>query len=188
MGGLCAAVFTLRNILAALPLSYAFFSTTWKLEDEWIIWPAAALLWVAGAVLRGWARLHCAYAQGRRKTLATSGPYAMVRNPLYIGNMCIIAAAGVASEMLWFVPCLLAWSFLVYSVTIKHEERRLSAKYGAVYDAYRSQVPRWVPRRLEFSPSTFPIGASVALSVLGMQVLGGGLVILPFVAKELIAP
>jgi protein-S-isoprenylcysteine O-methyltransferase Ste14 len=178
-----AFAFRYRNRLAALPLIYAFLSTRWEYEVNWVIWPVAAGLCLGGAALRAWARWHNAYAQGRRKTLVKTGPYALVRNPLYIGNALIIAGAGVASELEWFLPVVIVWAFLVFAIACGHEETRLRAKYGPAYEAYRAEVPGWWPRALP-SEST-RIKAGGFWMVLATQVVYSSLALVPFLIKEL---
>jgi protein-S-isoprenylcysteine O-methyltransferase Ste14 len=178
-----ALAFRYRNQLATVPLVYAFLSTRWEYEENRVIWPVAMTLCAAGAAVRAWARWHNAYAQGRKKALARTGPYAVVRNPLYIGNLLVIAGAGVSSELAWFLPVVLLWAFLVYSAACKHEEARLLAKYGPAYEAYRAEVPGWWPRSL---PSGLVrIKAGGFWMVLALQVFYSSLSLVPFLVKEL---
>lgn len=177
-------LFKYRNLLAALPLVYAFLSLRWELEAHHVLWPMAALLALLGAALRAWARCHCSYGVNgvnERKTLTTTGPYALVRNPLYVGNLFLIAAAGVASELVWFVPVALLWSFLIYCGVIRHEETRLEAKYGEEFRLYRSSVPTWWPRSLQFLESRATRGFAAAFLV---QAIYAGLSLTPFIIKE----
>jgi hypothetical protein len=84
--------------------------------------------------------------------LATTGPYALVRNPLYTGSLLLITGLGMAAKLGWLLPGTIGWAFIVFAIACKHEERRLLAKYGEVYEAYRAQVPAWWPRSLPESP------------------------------------
>jgi protein-S-isoprenylcysteine O-methyltransferase Ste14 len=143
---LCGLVFSSRNVLAGLPLVYALVSARGEWEDDAAVWSLAILACSVGVALRTWSVVHNRYAQGDRKSLTTTGPYAFVRNPLYIGNLAILAGATIASELAWLLPATLAWAFLVYSLAIVHEEHRLFARYGDDYLRYRRQVPAWIPR------------------------------------------
>ena len=174
-------LFRYRNLLAALPLVYAFLSLRWEFEVSLLLWPLAALLALSGAALRAWARCHCSYGVNERKTLTTTGPYELVRNPLYVGNLLLIAAAGVASELLWFVPVALVWGFIIYCGVIRHEESRLEAKYGEEFRLYRSRVPTWWPRSLQFLESGATRGFAAAFVV---QAIYAGLALTPFIIKE----
>jgi protein-S-isoprenylcysteine O-methyltransferase Ste14 len=84
--------------------------------------------------------------------LVTAGPYAHVRNPLYVGNF--VTAAGFAlaftgknSAPVRFalVAGSLAAMLGVYAVIVPHEERYLRAEFGAPFDDYVARVPRVVP-------------------------------------------
>lgn len=78
--------------------------------------------------------------------LLTAGPYAFVRNPMYLGNLIITTALSVLSG-LWYAP-LVAWVAYagVYAVVIPYEERYLEARFGQEYLDYKRSVPRLVPR------------------------------------------
>ena len=182
MNSVWAFVFNYRNMLAAAPLLYAFFSTRWEWENHWAVWTIASALCLCGALIRGWSRLHCNFARRRKKTLATTGPYALVRNPLYVGNTLVIAGAAVASGLAWFLPAVLLWAFVVYSATIHHEERRLIERYGEEYIAYRESVPTWIPRRVSSArgETSGRFGMDVSL-----QLLYAFLILVPFALKEI---
>lgn len=84
--------------------------------------------------------------------LVTAGPYAYVRNPLYVGNF--VTAAGFALAFTGknsaaargaLVLGSLAAMFAVYSVIVPHEEGFLRGKFGAAFDDYTARVPRVIP-------------------------------------------
>jgi protein-S-isoprenylcysteine O-methyltransferase Ste14 len=84
--------------------------------------------------------------------LVTAGPYAYVRNPLYVGNF--ITAAGFALAFtgknsaparIGLVGASLAAMLGVYAIVVPHEERFLRETFGADYDDYTARVPRVVP-------------------------------------------
>jgi protein-S-isoprenylcysteine O-methyltransferase Ste14 len=96
-----------------------------------------------GLALRSWA------AGTLRKTweLTTSGPYAIIRNPLYVGSFMIMSGFCTLIgdvENIWVVLGPLAG---LYVLQILHEERTLSALYGARWDDYVRRVPRIAPYR-----------------------------------------
>lgn len=78
--------------------------------------------------------------------LVTSGPYALSRNPIYLGNILLLAGAGLAFGMPWFLICAFGSAILVHHLAIRREEVHLAAKFGADWDAYVSQTPRWIWR------------------------------------------
>jgi protein-S-isoprenylcysteine O-methyltransferase Ste14 len=85
--------------------------------------------------------------------LVTAGPYAYVRNPLYVGNF--ITALGFAlaftggnkgAQRTALVTGALGTMLAVYSVVVPHEERYLRTTFGAEFDQYVADVPRVMPR------------------------------------------
>jgi len=83
------------------------------------------------------------------KKLCTSGPFAYVRNPLYVGNMVIytgvVLFAGAPSVIAMMI---LTWSFFViqYSLIVSLEEETLRDLFGEEYRVYCKYVPRLLPR------------------------------------------
>ncbi len=98
---------------------------------------------ITGLLIRLWSN---GYAIKNDK-LTTSGPYAYVRNPLYVGTFLI--AIGFAI-MLNFGPVVgvlfLAALAFVYYGTVKNEEGMLLKKFGSKYTDYRSKVLAFIPR------------------------------------------
>jgi protein-S-isoprenylcysteine O-methyltransferase Ste14 len=154
--------------------------TTWQRIARRIRVPlgfvfAAVFLWLArptghsmlwslllvgpGVWLRGFASGYV-----RKNTeLATTGPYAHTRNPLYLGSM-MIAFGFAAAAWSWIILVALAILFtLIYLPTIRSEEAYLRGAFAG-FDAYAAQVPRLLPRitpahtgaeRGRFSPALY---------------------------------
>lgn len=115
----------------------------------WPVLAASASLVVAGEALRLWAVGVAGKLTRTRganvKTLVTGGPFAIVRNPLYLGNFAAAYGVVVLSKvewLLWAFPPLFA---LQYAAIVAWEERVLSTAFGETYDRYRAAVPRWLP-------------------------------------------
>jgi protein-S-isoprenylcysteine O-methyltransferase Ste14 len=91
--------------------------------------------------------------------LITSGPFALVRNPLYISNLII--TLGVAFYSGAIVVGILVLGFFVfqYHCISRYEEQTLLAKFGDEYQRYMERVPAWVPLRVPVSDD-FPIPPS----------------------------
>ncbi|MEO8869669.1 MAG: isoprenylcysteine carboxylmethyltransferase family protein [Granulicella sp.] len=117
------------------------------------------LLVVPGVWLRGFASGYV-----RKNTeLATTGPYAHTRNPLYLGSM-MIAFGFAAAAWSWIILVALAVLFtIIYLPTIRSEEAYLRGAFAG-FDAYAAQVPRLLPRitpahsdaeRGQFSPALY---------------------------------
>lgn len=95
-----------------------------------------------GLILRGWAAGHLA----KNQQLATSGPYAYVRNPLYIGTVIVAAGVVIASRD-WRLAVIFAAVFLlVYLPVIELEEQHLRDIFPG-YAPYADRVYRLFPLR-----------------------------------------
>ncbi len=90
--------------------------------------------------------------------LITSGPFAYVRNPLYLGNMLLYLGVGVMSLALfpWLQIVALLWFYFQYSMIVAEEEGYLAARFGTDYAEYRNRVPRFIPRLAGFESQTPP--------------------------------
>ena len=78
--------------------------------------------------------------------LATHGPYAYVRNPLYLGNFFLTLGATFLSELLWMIPVVVVLFIVQYVPIVLWEEHVLAGRMGESYVAYCQRVPRWIPR------------------------------------------
>ncbi len=84
--------------------------------------------------------------------LNTRGPYAYVRNPLYLGNLGICTGLLLMANDAWMYAIGLGFFFGEYFFIIRAEESFLRQKYGQRYEEYMAQVPRWVPRLTPSEP------------------------------------
>lgn len=106
---------------------------------------------VVGLTIRAWAAGHLE----KNMTLATSGPYAWVRNPLYIGTL-ITAAGFVIASRRWQLAVLFgAVFFLVYLPVIELEEQHLR-KLFPNYAGYAVRVPALIPSARRAADDTRP--------------------------------
>jgi protein-S-isoprenylcysteine O-methyltransferase Ste14 len=120
-----------------------------EIECDYIIWPLGILIVLLGATVRVWSTKHV----GRRllgmkkkgKMLVRMGPYAIVRNPLYIGNILIATGFSILSELIWFAPFVFLYFFLLNHFVVLYEERKLLSRWGDEYQTYLNEVPRWMP-------------------------------------------
>lgn len=95
-----------------------------------------------GLLLRGWAAGHLA----KNQQLATSGPYAYLRNPLYVGTLTVAAGIVVAARDWWLALIFAAVFLLVYLPVIELEEQHLRNIFPD-YAPYAKRVYRLVPLR-----------------------------------------
>jgi protein-S-isoprenylcysteine O-methyltransferase Ste14 len=95
-----------------------------------------------GLALRTFAAGHLA----KNQRLATSGPYAYTRNPLYLGSALMGAGFAVAGgNWILALACLVLFAAIYWPV-IRREEEYLRREFGEVYDLYAQQVPLFLPR------------------------------------------
>jgi len=80
--------------------------------------------------------------------LIMTGPFAYVRNPLYVGNMLLYAGMGVMSMALfpWLLIVALVWFYLQYYLIVTSEEEYLRGRFGDEYATYCRHVHRFLPR------------------------------------------
>jgi protein-S-isoprenylcysteine O-methyltransferase Ste14 len=93
---------------------------------------------------RAWCSL---YIGGRKlKALVTIGPYSASRNPLYLFTFFGVFGVGLQTGAILPGAVLACLTAAVFAMVVPHEERALQTIFGAEYDAYRAQVPRYWPR------------------------------------------
>jgi protein-S-isoprenylcysteine O-methyltransferase Ste14 len=104
------------------------------------------IAWSVALILPGLAlRAAASGTVKKNRELATNGPYAYTRNPLYLGSALIAAGFALALES-WPVALLLAVGFAaIYVPVIASEERFLRATFSG-FEAYCRCVPRFLPR------------------------------------------
>ncbi|MBN2448391.1 MAG: isoprenylcysteine carboxylmethyltransferase family protein [Phycisphaerae bacterium] len=147
-----AIAFKLRGLLMVPPMIFLFLWTQWEWEHDVGVWTMGALLFLPGVALRVWSQRYLRYRLREGKGLATTGPYAWIRNPVYIGNLLILAGLCVMCELPWMVPIMIGWAALVYHEAVSFEEYRLRKRYGQAFTDYCERVPRWLPRMRTSAP------------------------------------
>jgi protein-S-isoprenylcysteine O-methyltransferase Ste14 len=75
--------------------------------------------------------------------LVTTGIFAYLRNPMYVGLGCLVAGVGVALASDWTLVMLVAAALLIHFGVVRREERYLEAKFGDSYRQYKQAVPRY---------------------------------------------
>ena len=127
------------RVRVGYPVGIAAFAFA-RPELRWLICGAGIAIF--GLLLRGYAAGHLR----KHKQLATSGPYAFTRNPLYLGSVFLALGFSVASHS-WISTLLLAaYLAIFYPVVIRREQSELEILYGAAFVEYASRVPAFWPR------------------------------------------
>ena len=104
---------------------------------------------IAGVVFRG---LSAAVIK-KNSVLATTGPYAWTRNPLYFGTFLLVVGFAVMCANLYAAVLLGAVFMLVYPRVIRKEEAELEKIFGKEFRTYAARVPRFFPRPRRFNGS-----------------------------------
>jgi protein-S-isoprenylcysteine O-methyltransferase Ste14 len=116
--------------------AFAWFS------NPTVRWLAVGLpVSLAGLALRAWA----AGCLAKNRELATGGPYAYTRNPLYLGTLLVAAGLAIASRSIGLGILFAAVFLLVYLPVIQLEEQHLRKLFPA-YEDYAAEVPALWPR------------------------------------------
>lgn len=121
-------------------------------------WLVGSVISLLGELIRIWG---VAYAGSLTRTttsvkasqLITEGPFAYVRNPLYIGNILIYLGFGIITLALfpYLQIAALIWFVFQYTLIISLEEDFLENKFGNQYSDYKKHVPRIFPRLFGFN-------------------------------------
>jgi protein-S-isoprenylcysteine O-methyltransferase Ste14 len=127
-----------------LVAAFAWFSRPTLASLAWSV-PVS----VAGLLLRAWA----AGCLAKNRKLATAGPYAYTRNPLYLGTLLVAAGLVIASREGGLAVLFAAVFLLVYLPVIELEEQHL-CKLFPEYEAYARSVPALWPRFPHREPSS----------------------------------
>ncbi len=119
-------------------------------SNDLVTWIPGLILIGLGEGLRLWAVAVIGKESRTRGSgaarLVTSGPYAVVRNPLYLGNLLLTVGATCLAELLWMIPVVIVLYAIQYVPIVHWEESILAARFGPTYAEYCGRVGRWLPR------------------------------------------
>lgn len=133
-----------RRIRVPLGFLFAAFYI-WRARPTW----ASIAVGVAVAFLGIAIRALASGQVQKNRVLTQTGPYAYVRNPLYLGSIVIGIGFAIAARDLWIVAVLVIFFAAVYVPVIRGEESFLRGRFPE-YSDYTRRVPSLVPRSLWF--------------------------------------
>jgi protein-S-isoprenylcysteine O-methyltransferase Ste14 len=84
----------------------------------------------------------------KSEELATSGPYARTRNPLYFGSSLLAAGFAIAGGSCWAAGVVIVYFAVFYYAVMRNEEQELRERYGSAFEEYAARVPLFFPRPL----------------------------------------
>lgn len=127
-----------------VPLGFVFAVLYfWLARPTWRFLALGAVAVVPGLLIRALASGHVR----KNEALATSGPYAYTRNPLYLGSLLIGVGFAVAARSWWVGAVLVVMFFAIYLPVIRGEEVFLRERFPE-FDEYARRVPRMFPRMM----------------------------------------
>lgn len=132
----------LRRAVVALrvPLTIALIVVLLPfLRRDWFL--AGFVVSMFGLTIQLW----CFAALDKNANLAARGPYALVRNPMYLGRFFIVGGLLLLLGQPWLLLPYAAGYYLYMDSRVGREEARLRQIFGAPYERYCAQVRRFVP-------------------------------------------
>ena len=149
-GFLTTMAFPAAVILIAFTLFAPDLTTARVLPDSLPVVSAGLLVIFAGLGFAIWARVHLGTNWSGRPairenhTITRTGPYAIVRHPIYTGLLTGILGTAIATgALLAFVS--LAVMIVLFLIKIRMEEQFLLGEFGVEYERYRADVKALVP-------------------------------------------
>ncbi|MGE0406699.1 MAG: isoprenylcysteine carboxylmethyltransferase family protein [Candidatus Korobacteraceae bacterium] len=125
-----------------VPLGFLFaIAYLWLAQPTPASIIAGGCVAMAGVLLRALASGHIT----KNAALTTTGPYAVTRNPLYVGSIIIALGFAIAARSPWVVVALMLLFVLVYLPVVRSEEAYLHSRFPEFAD-YSRRVPRFFPR------------------------------------------
>ena len=121
--------------------------------ESYYLWPIiiGLVITVTGQLIRG-VTIGLAYIiRGGKdgkvyaEDLVTEGIFNHCRNPLYVGNILMLAGVGILSNSLLYLLVFIPFFLFVYQAIVLAEENFLRAKFGEKFNLYCKKVNRWLP-------------------------------------------
>lgn len=109
------------------------------LRREWL--PAGFVVSMFGELIQLW----CFASLDKNSDLAARGPYALVRNPMYLGRFFIPLGFLMLLGQWWLLVAYAVIYWMYMDARVQREEAHLKPIFGAPYEAYCAQVRRFVP-------------------------------------------
>jgi protein-S-isoprenylcysteine O-methyltransferase Ste14 len=136
----------------AIPVPFAFallLTPIGRSPVSAVVAGIGVVVTLAGEVIRLWGVHHIGAISRTRAdrlgALVDTGPFALVRNPLYIGNIALWVGFALTARLAWMAPLIALILALEYHAIVKWEEQFLVSRLGEAYRQYAARVPRWIP-------------------------------------------
>ncbi len=109
---------------------------------------AGVVLVSLGITMRLWASGHII----KNRVLATDGPYAYVRHPLYVGNITMGFGFALASGLWWSFPLYIVLLLAFYPPAIRREDEKLHRRFKDEWEQWRQRTRALVPSLKAYQP------------------------------------
>jgi protein-S-isoprenylcysteine O-methyltransferase Ste14 len=109
--------------------------------ERWLFYVGTILVFL-GIAIRLWASGHIK----KNKILATDGPYAYVRHPIYVGNITLGVGFSLASGLWWSLPLLALVLLVFYPHAISREDAKLHRAFGEEWEKWQNSIRALIPR------------------------------------------
>jgi protein-S-isoprenylcysteine O-methyltransferase Ste14 len=118
--------------------------TLWRIALAVVLFAAAALLsWTSSRALSG--HLRADAALGAEHKLVRSGPYALVRNPIYTSMILVFCAVAVVITGWKLFLAAIVVFVIGTEIRVRTEEQLLASRFGEEFQAYKRGVPAYLP-------------------------------------------
>ena len=134
IGALLTGLILMLILKKTTSLPFYITGFLFMVAGQTLRWISASYLWGNHVVTKLGADYCC-----------VSGPYAYIRNPLYLGNFIVDIGICIALNVWYFYIIFFAEFFFLYSIIIPYEEKFLQDKFGDVYADYKSHIRRFIP-------------------------------------------
>jgi protein-S-isoprenylcysteine O-methyltransferase Ste14 len=129
-----------------VPLGFVFAALyLWLARPTHASMLLGAAIVIPGLLVRAIASGHVQ----KNEQLATSGPYAYTRNPLYLGSLILAVGFAIAARTWWVGAGIVIFFLAIYLPVIRGEEEFLRSRFPE-FDEYTRHVPRLLPRLTPF--------------------------------------
>jgi protein-S-isoprenylcysteine O-methyltransferase Ste14 len=129
-------------------VSFVIFVSLAGRPNELLLSVGAVFVFL-GIAARLWASGHIK----KNKALATDGPYAYVRHPLYVGNITLGLGFCLASGLWWSFPVFIAILLIFYPQAIRHEDEKLHQMFKGDWEQWSRKTHALIPRLSPYQPN-----------------------------------
>ena len=172
-----------RRIRVPLGFLFAAFYL-WRAHPTWGSIGAGLIVVLFGLIIRALASGHVK----KDRELTTTGPYAYVRNPLYLGSILLGVGFAIASRDIWVGVFLVVYFVVIYVPVIQGEQNYLRATCPG-YAEYTQRVPSLLPRKLWFAGVTNGFSRELYFRHREYNsLLGAAAIVVVLIAKILLLP